>query len=242
MVFKRRNPRSYAQIVGEFFYPRGGWRRAGVYVIHRLRRLPDPAHRISRGIAAGVFVTFTPFYGLHFVLAALVSWLMRGNILAALLATFVGNPITFPIIATVSVELGSFLMGLPPVPLPKVASAFSLASVELWSNFRAMFTAAEADWSHLGIFLRYIFLPYLVGGLIPGIIAGLVAYYASYPIILSYQRGRIHRLKERFENRRKAAEAAREERAQEKITEEAADAVGKAAKVSPANPHTREAQ
>ena len=99
---------------------------------------------------------------------------------------------------------------LPPVPLPKVASAFSLASVELWSNFRAMFTAAEADWSHLGIFLRYIFLPYLVGGLIPGIIAGLVAYYASYPIILSYQRGRIHRLKERFENRRKAAEAARE--------------------------------
>jgi hypothetical protein len=66
-VFKRRTPRSYVQIVGEAFYPRGGWTRAAWYVAHRLRRLPDPAHRISRGIFAGVFVSFTPFYGLHFL-------------------------------------------------------------------------------------------------------------------------------------------------------------------------------
>lgn len=240
MVFKRRNPRSYAQMFADAFYPRGGWRRAAVYVIHRLRRLPDPAHRISRGIAAGVFTSFTPFYGFHFLFSALVAWLMRGNILAALLATFFGNPVTFPIIAAVSVELGSLMLGLPPVPLPKVVSAFSLASVELWSNVTAIFTAAESDWSHLGTFFSYVFLPYLVGGLIPGVIAGLIAYYASYPLILSYQRGRIHRMKERFERRRRAAEAARQERAQAR--EEGADAAGKVAKVTRGNRNSGEAR
>lgn len=240
-MFKRRTPKSYLQIVGEAFWPRGGWRRASIYVVHRLRRLPDPAHRISRGIFAGVFVSFTPFYGLHFLTAWLVAWVLRGNILAALLATFFGNPITFPIIATVSVELGSWMLGLPPVPLHKVVNSFSLASVELWSNFTALFSPRAADWSHLGDFFRYVFLPYLVGGIVPGIVMGMIAYYASYPLILSYQRGRIHRLKERFEKRRRAIEAARAERAHHEPREEGADAADKGAKVRRARQRPREA-
>jgi uncharacterized protein (DUF2062 family) len=227
-------------MVGEAFWPRGGWKRAGLYVVHRLRRLPDPAHRISRGIFAGVLVSFTPLYGFHFLAAGLVAWLMRGNLLAALLATFFGNPVTFPIIAAVSVELGSWMLGLPPVPLNKVLNSFSLASVELWSNFTAIFTPATADWSHLSDFFRYIFLPYLVGGIVPGIVSGLIAYYASYPLILSYQRGRIHALKERFEKRRRAIEAARAERAVEEA-QEGADAVEKPAKVKAARTRPREA-
>ena len=240
-MFKRRTPKSYFRIVGEAFWPRGGWKRASLYVVHRLRRLPDPAHRISRGIFAGVFVSFTPLYGLHFLAAALVAWVIRGNILAALLATFFGNPVTFPIIAAVSVELGSWLLGLPPVPLHKVVSSFSLASVEIWSNLKAVFTADTAAWSHLGEFFRYVFLPYLVGGILPGIAAGLVAYYASYPLILSYQRGRIHRLKERFEKRRRAIEAARAERAAKEPQDGGADATDKGAKVPPAGTRPREA-
>jgi uncharacterized protein len=214
-VFKRRTPRSYVRIVGEAIYPRGGWMRAAWYVVHRLRRLPDPAHRISRGIFAGVFVSFTPLFGLHFFAAALIAWILRGNILAALLATFFGNPITFPIIAAMSVELGAWILGMPPVPLPKVVSAFSLASVELWANLTAVFTADTADWSRMADFFRHIFLPYLVGGIAPGIVAGIVCYYASHPLILSYQRGRLHRLKERFEKRTLAAEAARQKKLEE---------------------------
>ena len=53
-MFKRRNPRSYASAIGRALYPRGGWRRATRYIGYRLRRLPDPAHKISRGIACGV--------------------------------------------------------------------------------------------------------------------------------------------------------------------------------------------
>ena len=187
--------------------------------MHRLRRLPDPAHRISRGIFAGVFVSFTPLFGFHFFASALLAWIIRGNILAALLATFFGNPITFPIIAAMSVELGAWMLGLPPVPLQKVVSAFSLASVELWANLKAIFTPETTDWSRMADFFRHIFLPYLVGGIVPGIVAGLVCYYASYPLILSYQRGRIHRLKERFEKRALANEAARQRKLEERERE-----------------------
>ncbi len=111
MVFKRRTPRGWVQTFIEFFYPRGGWYRAAQYVIHRVRRLPDAPHRIGRGVFAGVFISFTPLFGFHFIGAALIALAIRGNVLAALLATFIGNPLTTPIIAYTSVELGQFILG-----------------------------------------------------------------------------------------------------------------------------------
>lgn len=111
MVFKRRDRRSIVQIVADFVYPRGGWGRAFEYVKHRVRRLPDTPEKISRGIWAGVFTTFTPFYGLHFLVAVLIARVMRGNILASLLGTFFGNPLTYLPIAVASLSTGHFLLG-----------------------------------------------------------------------------------------------------------------------------------
>lgn len=210
MVFKRRNPRSYMRTIGEFFYPRGGWTRAIRYVIHRVTRLPDPAHKIGRGIAAGVFTSFTPLFGFHFLVAVSLAWIMRGNVLAALLATFFGNPLTFPIIASVSVELGTWMLGgTGSVPLPSVISAFSYASLELWHNFMAVFTPETVHWGRLNAFFDHVFLPYLVGGIVPGVISGLIAYFVSQPLITAYQKARIKRLKKNFAKRRAAVESAK---------------------------------
>ncbi len=189
-------------MIAEFFYPRGGWYRAAGYVVHRVRRLPDPPHRISRGIAAGVFVSFTPFFGLHFGLAILIAFLMRGNILAALLATFVGNPLTFPFIVEISTSLGSHMLGLPvDMHLPQIMLAFSHASSDLWFNFKAMFTDQVADWSNIQRFYQRIFLPYAVGSIVPGVVSGLVAYALSRPVITAYQKRRIKMLKKRYGKR-----------------------------------------
>lgn len=214
-MFKRRTPKGYIESIGHFFYPRGGWARAGRYVIHRLRRLPDPAHKISRGIAIGVLVSFTPFFGMHFVVAAFLAYLIGGNIIASLLSTFFGNPITFPVIATASVELGSWILGKPHIPLPEVVSGFSYASLELWTNLGAIFTADVVRWSSLSGFMSNVFLPYLVGGLILGFLCGILAYFLANPIIASYQRGRISKIKQRFERRRRAIEAAKLKKAVE---------------------------
>ena len=209
MVFKRRTPRTYLRAFAEFFYPRGGWRRALRYVVHRVRRLPDPAHKIARGIGAGVFTCFTPFFGLHFLVAATIAWAIRGNLMAALLATFVGNPITFPFIAAISMELGTWILGRPPVPLPEVVVAFSDGALDLWRNFMAVFTAAPTNWANLAGFFDKFFLTYLVGGLLPGLATGIAFYILSNPVLNAYQKARVNRLKRRFAKKREKLEKLR---------------------------------
>ena len=191
-----------AEWAREFVYPRGGFRRAAQYVTHRLRRLPDEPHRIARGVFAGVFVSFTPFFGFHFLSAALLGWVLRGNILAALLATFVGNPLTTPIIAITSVELGHRMLGIDaPMDVKSIIAAFTNAGAELWGNARALFTADVAHWENLGTFFRTIFWPYLVGGLLPGLAIGLAFYWATIPIVRAYQKIRAGQAQARLEKR-----------------------------------------
>jgi len=214
LVFKRRKPRTYVEIVSESFYPRGGWRRASWYVMYRLRRLPDPAHKISRGIAAGVFTSFTPFFGLHFLIAGVLSLLIRGNVIAALLGTFIGNPLTFPLIAAVSMELGSWMLGYPGLPLPLVLASFSDAALDLWRNATAIFSGEPANWSGLALFWRRVFLPYTVGGILPGLAAGIATYILSNPLIAAYQKARVARLKKRFAKKREKVISRRMEMAE----------------------------
>ncbi|MEM8958007.1 MAG: DUF2062 domain-containing protein [Pseudomonadota bacterium] len=195
MVFKRKNKRSYLQVAQESVYPKGGWGRAASYIAHRLRRLPDPPQRIARGIAAGVFVSFTPLFGLHFIAAAFVAIGLRGNVIAAMLSTFVGNPLTFPFIAALALQIGNRVLGTQQRETSVgVFEAFSRASGELWWNFTSLFRPVEAHWDRLHLFFDTVFLPYMVGGLVPGLIAGLIAYALSKPVIAAYQRRRARSL------------------------------------------------
>ena len=210
-MFKRRVPRNLPARLGRLLWPRGGWLRAVTYILHRIRRLPDPAYKISRGIAAGIFTCFTPFFGLHFLISAGLAWIMGGNVLAALLATFFGNPITFPIIAGMAVELGNRILGQETrVPLWQVFDAFSRVSVELWLNARAVLTGEPVHWPWMGTFFETVFLPYLVGGLGPGILAGVAAYMASRPVIAAYQKSRGAGRRELAARRRQRIEEAAE--------------------------------
>jgi uncharacterized protein (DUF2062 family) len=216
VVFRRREKRSVLQNLREAVWPRSGWGRAFQYVKHRVNRLPDRPHRIARGVWAGVLVSFTPFFGFHFLTAAGVAWIMRGNILASLLATFFGNPVSFPIIAVFSVKLGHFILGdrLDSGHPEGLLRTFQAASHDLLHNFWAMFTPERAEWGGLERFFTDVWLPYLVGGLVPGIIAATICFYISLPIITAYQNRRRTRLKARLEKIR--AKIKRDDKAIEK--------------------------
>lgn len=202
MVFKRRERRPIGTLIAELFYPRGGWGRALSYIRLRLSRLPDKPHRIARGIAAGVFVSFTPLFGFHFVTAAACAFLIRGNIIAALLATFIGNPLTFPIIMAVSVDLGNWMLGQPnDMQLPQIVTALGDASVELWGNIASFYTGDPRQWTGLVRFFHRVFLPYLVGGAIPGLLTAALMHYLSLPVILAYQKRRAKKMREQLEKR-----------------------------------------
>jgi len=73
-------------------------KRTSLYYFLRLSRLESSIYAISSGFASGAMVSFTPFIGFHFVLALIVSFLIRGNLIASMIGTVVGNPITFPFI------------------------------------------------------------------------------------------------------------------------------------------------
>lgn len=209
MVFRRRDRRPLLRTIADFLYPRGGWTRAFHYVKHRVRRLPDSPERIARGIWAGVFTTFTPFYTIHFLIAFLVARMMRGNILAALMATFFGNPLTYVPIGLVSLKTGHYLLGteFDEGSHRSFGGKFIDAGGDLTDNLIALFTGREADWHGLSIFYHEIFFPYMVGGLIPGAIAGTVAYYISVPLIRAYKHRRKSAIKAKFEAIKKKAAA-----------------------------------
>lgn len=215
MIFKRRDKRPILKTLAEFLYPRGGWGRAFGYVKLRLRRLPDTPEKISRGIAAGVFTSFTPFYGLHFVVALLLARMVRGNMLAALLGTFFGNPLTYIPIGVVALSTGYWMMGRPlnralfgfdgnvGPDYCTLGCQFGNAFADIVYNFWAIFTPARADWHGLIAFYHEVFVPYLIGGIAPGLLCAVVSYYLSVPLIGAYQKRRRKLLQAKLDQLRK---------------------------------------
>ncbi|APX90088.1 hypothetical protein BV394_10455 [Brevirhabdus pacifica] len=204
-MFKRRTPRSLLQRLGDFLWPRGGWARAASYVGHRLRRLPDRPEKIARGVFAGVFTAFTPFFGLHFVVAVALAKVMRGNLLAALLGTFIGNPLSYVPIALISLKTGHYLMGsrLSQTVEKSVLRSFVDAGRDLRNNLMAIFTGQDANWHNLSQFYDQVFLPYLVGGIIPGLVAAMFCYHLTVVVVSAYQKRRKKRLAAKLAELRK---------------------------------------
>lgn len=208
-MFRRRDTRPIVQALSEAVWPRGGWARAWQYLSYRLRRLPGTPEEIGRGIFAGIFVSFLPLYGLHFFAAAFLAYVMRGKIIAALLGTFLANPLTYFPIAVLTLRLGYAMLGLPqPIGLARnVFDRFSAATQDLWHNFTAIFTSERVEWGNLIDFWHILFLPWTIGALLPGVVSGLIGYYLAVPLVRSYQARRSARLRKKMEKLRSQAGA-----------------------------------
>ena len=187
-MFRRRNPVPLLQRISEVFWPSRGWGRAGRYVAHRLGRLPGTPYRIAAGFACGAAVSFTPFIGLHFLLAALLSLMLRGHVVASAIGTVIGNPWTFPFIWTWIYTLGRWMLG-----------------------------EGIADDLPSGLTLSYIFdrplavlLPMTIGGLPTALVAWVVVYFPVRSLVAQYQKARRRRLRKKVRARMaRTAERAR---------------------------------
>ncbi len=171
MLFGRRDKPELSERVRVFLWPRSGWRRSSKYVLKRLLRLSGTPHAISLGVAAGVFASFTPFIGFHFILGALVAWMIGGNLIASALGTFIGNPITFPFIWASTFSAGNWILGI------NQSAAFD------FDFSRGLFDQS------MDAFLP-IFKPMLVSGVPLGIVAGMIFYFPMSWSINMYQEHR----------------------------------------------------
>jgi len=176
-MFKRRIPLPFHQRAGSFLWPSGGWRRSGAYVAHRLRRLPGTPYRIAAGFASGAAISFTPFIGLHFVLAAALALAVRGNVIAAAIGTVVGNPWTFPFIWLWIYSLGRWVLG-----------------------YRHAETVLPAHFSFQHIFESpfEVLLPMIVGGIPTAVVAWFVFFWPLQRTVAEYQKVRKRRLRKRL--------------------------------------------
>ena len=138
-------------------------------------------------MSIGVFCSFTPFFGLHIFLAALLAYLLKGNIVAALLGTFFGNPITWPFIAAFSVKLGQMILGHPTQNFEASLEQILEAVNAFMRGLISLFGYGKSDWMLVYDFMKELFFPYLIGGFILGLIIALISYFIFRPIIYAYK-------------------------------------------------------
>ncbi len=146
---------------------RSGWRRYAKRILLRLSQLGGTPYSIAAGVACGVAVSFTPFVGFHFVLAAATAWLVRGNVLAGALGTAAGNPWTFPFIWVSVLYTGRFLLG-----------EYGRSQIEFTKVFeKAMHALITFDFSSFGRDVWPVVWPMMVGCVPFYIAAWAITYY-----------------------------------------------------------------
>lgn len=186
MLFKRRDKETALERVRAWAWPRRSWRRSSAYVWHRVTRLAGSPHAIALGFALGMFASFTPYMGFHFVIAALMAAALRANLLSSAFGTFVGNPITFPFIWLATYNFGSLLMG---------KEAADKIDLSLPSGFWVRIVtdphaAFEQFWAVVGPFV----VPMTVGGVPLGIIVAVLGYFPIRSAVRTFQDRRRERL------------------------------------------------
>lgn len=85
--------------------------------IERFRKIlsldSHPRH-IALGFAVGVFISITPFFGIHTPLAIAAAFLFRLNKLTCITGAWINTPITIIPVLGLSYKLGRILLGRPP--------------------------------------------------------------------------------------------------------------------------------
>ncbi len=87
------------------------WRRRLKAFYLRVRSLQGDPHYVAMGMAVGVFVAFTPTIPFHTILTIVLAFAFKGSKPAALIGSWLNNPLTFPVFYYGSYKLGVLLLG-----------------------------------------------------------------------------------------------------------------------------------
>ncbi|PCI51571.1 MAG: hypothetical protein COB49_01265 [Alphaproteobacteria bacterium] len=183
-------------VTREYIWPSAGWGRALSYMRHRLARIPGTPYAIAAGFACGAAVSFTPFLGFHFLLAALLAWIIGANIFTSAMGTMVGNPWTFPAILPATYYVGCWLLGVPHT------DDFLGQINDTLGRYNLM-EILSSPMATLGPFLQSTLLPMFIGGIFIGSVVWIIIFWILEKLVREYKH-------KRFAKRAKAAKIRRE--------------------------------
>ena len=109
MPFGRKKKKKLIISVFNFIKIFFAFSRTKKYISLSIKRIKGTPQALSLGLATGIAISFTPFIGLHALLAIFISWVVGGSMAAALIGTLFGNPWTFPFIWYLTFEIGQFI-------------------------------------------------------------------------------------------------------------------------------------
>ncbi len=143
----------------------------------RLLALDDPPERTALAFSIGVSVAFSPFLGLHTILATAIAFVFRFNKLAIYSATFINNPLTLVPITVASYAIGALVLGRP--------LWISAEGVELLENPHLL----TADY-YRKLFLEswQIVWPFTIGATVLSVVCSLLAYPVTLRLLRAHRR------------------------------------------------------
>lgn len=170
-MFQRKHNLSFVFRMRALFWPEKGWNRRFRYIKHRVVREAASSYGVSAGLASGICVSFTPFIGLHMLLAWGYCKAVRGNVLAAMVGTLAGNPATFPAMFYLSYKVGAAILSSFDWRGSLIAP-----DQDLWANM------LDQPLDFLQQNLHDIFLPTMVGGSVLAFGLFPFAFALCYPV------------------------------------------------------------
>lgn len=120
-----------------------------------------PGH-LAAGLAVGVFISITPFFGLHTPMAIVAAFLFRLNKVACITGAWLNTPITMIPVTLLSFKIGEVLSGRPPTDL----------SVKAF------------EWHYLKPYASSL----LLGSSILGFVVAVTVYFVSYCLIVRFRK------------------------------------------------------
>jgi hypothetical protein len=133
----------------------------------RLCHLQESPHRTALAFAIGIFIAFSPTYGLHTLSVLFCAWAFRLNALALMAGSLINNPWTLVPILGATLWVGGQVTGWPDAP--------------------------AVDWGELSVTAFYQQLkpyavPFVAGGLLLSTIGAAISYPLAYLAIMGYRR------------------------------------------------------
>jgi len=117
--------------------------------------LQESPHRTALAFALGIFIAFSPTYGLHTLSAIFFAWAFRLNFAAILLGNFVNNPWTTVPILGATMWTGFLLLGMPELPAISWDNLSTEALYEVVMPYLLPFTIGACTLSLLGALIAY---------------------------------------------------------------------------------------